>query len=414
MVASALPHPRGTATDPPGASGREPVPPAATHPAFRFAVIAGIAFLTLVDLFAAQAILPALAVRYAATPMAMGVAVNASTLGMAVAGLAVALFSRRLDRRTGIVASLALLAVPTLLLAFAPTLATFAALRVLQGLCMATAFSLTLAHLGEVSGPGESATAFAAYVTGNVASNLVGRFLSAAVAGHAGLSATFTVFAALNLAGALVALAAIPAGSAAAARGPAGGPWRAVTRHLATPRLLAAFAAGFCILFAFIGTFTYVNFVLTAPPLALGMMQVGFVYFVFLPSILSTPLAGAATRRLGPRRSYALGMVLALAGLPLTLLGTLGPVLAGLSLVGVGTFFAQAVATGFVGQAAAHDRGAASGLYLAFYFTGGLAGSALVGRVFDAAGWLSSVAAIAAVLGVGLVLGLGLRLPAPR
>ena len=32
----------------------------------------------------------------------------------------------------------------------------------------------------------------------------------------------------------------------------------------ATPPLRAGFAIGFCILFAFIGTFTYVNFVLVA------------------------------------------------------------------------------------------------------------------------------------------------------
>ena len=37
---------------------------------------------------------------------------------------------------------------------------------------------------------------------------------------------------------------------------------------------------------------------------------------------------------------------------------------------GVGTFFAQAVTTGFVGRAAATDRGAASGMYLACYFAG--------------------------------------------
>ena len=43
------------------------------------------AFLTLVDLFATQAILPALAKAYGVAPAAMGLAVNASTLGMAVA-----------------------------------------------------------------------------------------------------------------------------------------------------------------------------------------------------------------------------------------------------------------------------------------------------------------------------------------
>jgi hypothetical protein len=37
-------------------------------------------------------------------------------------------------------------------------------------------------------------------------------------------------------------------------------------------------------------------------------------------------------------------------------------------LVGVGTFFAQAAATGFVGHVATTDRGSASGIYLACYF----------------------------------------------
>ena len=107
------------------------------------------AFLTLVDLFAAQAILPTLAAHYQVSASAMGIATNACTLGMAVAGLAVASFSMRIDRRAGIVASLVVLALPTLLLAHAPNLAAFAALRIVQGLCMATAFALTLAHLGE-------------------------------------------------------------------------------------------------------------------------------------------------------------------------------------------------------------------------------------------------------------------------
>ena len=66
---------------------------------------------------------------------------------------------------------------------------------------------------------------------------------------------------------------------------------------------------------------------------------------------------------------------LALLGLPLLLLPHLVTVLAGIVLIAAGTFFAQAVATGFVGQAATSDRGAASGLYLAAYFAGGARGA---------------------------------------
>src|SRR3954464_12889525 len=142
------------------------------HAVKRFAVVAAIAFLTLVDLFATQAILPVLAKAYDVTPAAMGFAVNASTLGMAMAGLGVALVGGRIGRRTGIVASLVLLAVPTALLASAHSLTEFALLRIAQGLCMSTAFTLTLAYLGEACGAAEAAGAFAAYIAGNVASNL--------------------------------------------------------------------------------------------------------------------------------------------------------------------------------------------------------------------------------------------------
>src|SRR5258706_11745307 len=69
-------------------------------------VIGLMAFLTVVDLFATQAILPSLAKFYHVSPAAMGFAVNASTMGMAVAGLGGAFFSRRIDRRVRLVARL--------------------------------------------------------------------------------------------------------------------------------------------------------------------------------------------------------------------------------------------------------------------------------------------------------------------
>jgi predicted MFS family arabinose efflux permease len=368
-------------------------------------VIGLTAFLTLIDLFATQAILPSLAAHYHVAPSAMGVAVNASTLGMAAASLLVALLSTRLPRRNGILLSLTVLAIPTVLLATAPGLAVFSALRVTQGLCMATAFTLMLAYLGEQCTAAESAGAFAAYVTGNVASNLVGRLIAAGVADHFGLPTTFRVLAALNLCGAaLVYFTIDSAPRMRAAGGGMGNALTAVRAHLRNPLLRTTFAIGFCILFAFIGTFSYVNFVLVRPPLSLGMMQVGFVYFVFLPAIFTTPLAGRMVRRFGAQPAMWGGLGISVAALPLLLLAHLVAVLAGLMIIAAGTFFAQAVATGFVGQAAESDRGAASGLYLAAYFAGGLAGSAVLGQLFDRAGWSGCVAGIGLALVAALAL----------
>jgi MFS transporter, YNFM family, putative membrane transport protein len=377
----------------------------------RRTIIIGLtAFLTVVDLFATQAILPSLTRAYGVTPAAMGVAVNASTMGMAVAGLVVALFSRRIDRRFGILISLVVLSIPTALLAVAPDLTTFTVLRVIQGLCMASAFTLTLAYLGEECSAADAGGAFAAYITGNVASNLIGRLISAAVADHLGLASNFYFFAALNLSGAVLVYFTIARATPMGDDGhAASSPFDAWREHLRNPQLRAAFGIGFCILFAFIGTFTYVNFVLVRPPLSLGPMELGFVYFVFFPSVVTTLLAGHAVRHVGTRSTIWGSCLLAGIGLPLLLLPSLAAVLAGMVLVGIGTFFAQAAATGFVSRAATADRGAASGIYLASYFFGGMIGTAVLGQIFDRLGWGATVAGIGVVLAIAALLAARLR-----
>jgi predicted MFS family arabinose efflux permease len=154
--------------------------------------------------------------------------------------------------------------------------------------------------------------------------------------------------------------------------------------------------------------------VLVQAPLSLSRMALGFVYFVFLPSIFTTPLAGRAVARSGVRRALRCATAIALAGLPLLLAASLAPVLAGMALVAIGTFLAQAAATGFVGRAAQSDRGAASGLYLASYFFGGLVGTAVLGQVFDRFGWAACVGGVAVALALVALLAARLELPATR
>jgi len=390
----------------------------ARAPAFDFGalfstfVIGVTAFLTVVDLFATQAILPSLAAHYGVAPSAMGVAVNATTLGMALSGLGVALFSARINRRAGIMWALFLLAVPTFLLAFAQDLLTFTLLRVVQGVLMAAAFTLTLAHLGERCSARAAAGAFAAYITGNVASNLFGRLLAAGLVDNFGIAANFYVFAALNAVGGVLVFCTIRNAEKAGSPMMASAPWAAFATHLANPALRTAFAIGFLILFSFIGVFTYVNFVLVGAPFSVAMMSLGLIYFVFLPSILTTPLAGRLVQLFGARIAIWMGLSVAMLSLPLLLAQALPLVLAGMALAAIGTFFAQAVATGFVSRSATADRGAASGLYLASYFLGGLVGSLMLGQLFDRFGWPATVAGV----GIALVLAaaLAVNLCTPR
>lgn len=389
----------------------------ARAPAFDFGalfstfVIGVTAFLTVVDLFATQAILPSLATHYGVAPAAMGVAVNASTFGMAASGLGVALLSARINRRQGIMWSLLLLSVPTLLLAHAPDLTTFTALRVAQGVLMAAAFTLTLAHLGERCTQRAAAGAFAAYITGNVASNLIGRLFAAGLVDNFGLATNFYVFAALNAAGAVLVFFTIRDAQKKGVAMMAPAPWAAFATHLANPALRTAFAIGFLILFAFIGVFTYVNFVLVRSPFQIPMMSLGLVYFVFLPSIITTPFAGKVVQLFGARTAIWFGLGVAMLSLPLLIAAQFVLVLLGMALAAAGTFFAQAVATGYVSRAATADRGAASGLYLASYFLGGLVGSAALGQLFDRLSWEAAVGGVGVALLIASALAIKLHEP---
>ena len=126
--------------------------------------------------------------------------------------------------------------------------------------------------------------------------------------------------------------------------------------------------------------------------------------FVFLPSIATTLLAGKVVAIFGTRASLWSSLAVAGLGLPMMLSVRLWAVMGGMVLVGIGTFFAQACATGFVGQAAKSNRGVASGTYLACYFAGGLVGSAVLGQLFDRFGWPTCVLGVGASLVLGCVL----------
>ncbi len=368
----------------------------------RSVIISIVSFLTLIDLFGAQALLPQIIVAFKSDPGTAGFAVNAATLGMAVSGLTVAWFADRIDRKRGIWVCLALLSIPTALLSITNSIWVFMALRIIQGALMAAAFTLTATYLSERCDITARGGALAAYITGNVASNLFGRVAAVTLSDVTSLSGSFLFFAVMNLAGAAFALVMIgPRDDVPPMR--AGRALDAWKRHFANPALRSVFGIGFLILFIFVGVFTYVNLYLVNQ-LGLSPMALGLVYFVFAPAIVTTPMAGNLVRRFGPKNALTISLSAALASLMLTLSSQIWLVLTGLALLGMSTFAAQAAATGFVSANVSRDRAQANGLYLSSYYLGGLVGALLLGQVNAHFGWPATVAGVAAAIGLAIVL----------
>ena len=78
--------------------------------------------------------------------------------------------------------------------------------------------------------------------------------------------------------------------------------------HLRNPRLLAIYAVGFGTLFNFVALFTYVGFVLAAPPFNLSPTLLGAIFVTYLVGGRAVLWLGRAVARFG-RRTLIIGTI---------------------------------------------------------------------------------------------------------
>src|SRR5579872_488326 len=357
-------------------------------------VLAG--FCAFTTMFAPQPLLPLLARSFGVTPAMISLIVTVSTLAVAFAAPLAGVLADRFGRKRVIVPAAFLLAIPTLLAATSSGFSQILFWRFLQGVFTPGIFAVTIAYINEEWESGAGA-AIAAYVTGTVLGGFCGRLLSALVASHFSWRWAFVVLGCLNLLGALAIRAWLPEGRRFVPSRRTGSVARAMGKHLRNPRLLAAYAVSFCIMFTQLGTFTYINFYLSAKPFSMSTSALGFLFLVYLLGAVVTPRAGKWIDRRGHRFALVTAFLGATVGIALTLIHSVPMIVLGLALCCTGVFVANSAGSSYVGTAAREDRAAAVGLYVTFYYQGGTAGSAVPGHFWAAGGWSACVALIIAV-----------------
>ncbi len=389
------------------------VSPALAPSKTRTAAVVFAGFCAFVTLFAPQPLLPLLAREFRVSPALISLVVTASTLAVALAAPFAGIVADRFGRKRVIVPAAFLLAIPTLLAATATSFGQLLFWRFLQGVFTPGIFAVIIAYINEEWEAGAGA-ATAAYVTGTVIGGFSGRALAALVASHANWRWAFVMLGALNLMGAFAIRSWLPAGSRFQRARRGGSSGAAMLRHLRNPRLAATYAVGFCVMFSLLGTFTYVNFYLAAPPFNLSTTALGLLFVVYLVGAVVTPVAGRAIDRLGHRFALVVAFTGGAAGVSLTLVHSLPIVMVGLTLACTGVFIANSAGSSYVGSAATESRASAVGLYVTFYYVGGSGGSAIPGFFWSHGGWPACVALIVAVQLLTITLALIFWKPLPK
>jgi MFS transporter, YNFM family, putative membrane transport protein len=355
-------------------------------------------FCAFLNLYSPQALLPLLAKEFGVGAADISLMMTATAVAVGMTAPFSGAAADVLGRKRIIVSAMALLAVPTIMLALAPDVPTLLFWRFVQGLMLPPIFVVTIAYIGDEWPAAEVAAVAGVYTTGASLGGFSGRFVTGILTDLVGWRFAFGTLAMFALAAAVAVMLMLPRERGFKRSESLIASLRQMTRHFRNMQLVATYAVGFGVLFNFIATFTYVTFLLAAAPYRLSPALLGSIFAVYLVGAFAAPMVGIAVSRWGRPNFVVAVLLLWIAGILLTLVPSLVVIILGLALCSGCGLIVQAISTGYVTATASEGRSSAVGLYVLSFYIGGSLGAYLPGLAYEAAGWGACVALVAAML----------------
>jgi len=364
---------------------------------FRRAAVGIPGFCAFFNLYGPQSLLPSLAREFEASPAEISLTITVTTLAIAISAPFSGAIADILGRKRVIAAAMIVATVPLIMIALAPSLPALIFWRFMLGLALPPIFTVVVAYIGEEWPPAQAMGAMGVYMAATSVGGFAGRLVSGLLADLVGWRTGFLMTAAMTFACGLAVALILPRERHFTRSEGLAVSGRQMLAHLRNPQLLATYAVGFGTLFTFVALFTYVNFLLAAPPYNLPPTLLGAVFVTYLAGAAAVLGLGRAIARFG-RRPLVIGAIgLWACGALLTLVPSLPVIVVGLAVAACGGFIVQATSTGYVALTAESGRTSAIGFYATTYYVGGSIGAVLPGLTWSTGGWPACVAMVLAM-----------------
>ncbi|MCB0165810.1 MAG: MFS transporter [Anaerolineae bacterium] len=354
-----------------------------------------------------QVLLPFFAERYAVTESQAALLTAITMIPLGIAPLSYGYILESISAVKLLKWSILGLAVTQLLFVMAEMLTnSFALLIVIrfgQGLLLPAAMTSLMTYLSGASEGQRLQRAMSIYVAATIVGGYAGRLLTGLTAEYVGWRYYYFGLTVL-LIGNFVALGWLKKEMTVKTGRP--NP-RIILDTLRGGDYLKIYGVIFCVFFVFSSFLNYLPFRLTALWGHPSESMIGFMY--------SGYLVGVTISLISPRLVTAFGsainaIIAGIIGLAITLLVTMTAstwLLFGTLLIFCGSMFlVHSVAVGLVNRLARENKGVVNGLYVAFYYSGGVLGSYLPGLIYERFGWSIFIWTLSAVCGIGLIIAL--------
>lgn len=339
-------------------------------------------------LYAFQPLLPVFATEFNLTATTSSLLMSTPVITMIPGLLVLGFISDRYGRTTVMKISLLFVLGTIFVMPFAESFLLLVVIRCIEGFFLAGIPAAAMGYLADEVDPSSVGLATSIFIGSNAMGGLSGRVATGYLTDLYSWEVSFLVLAAFALVATLFFFWLLPASRFF--EGGSGGVVKDIKGmliHLTDRRLLVLFTLGFLIQVIFTGVWTYLPFYLEQEPYSLSLKWISLTYFAYILGVISPPVAGRLSSRIGLRRTMMAGLFILAGGALLTLNHRYTLVIIGLCAVCAGFFIAHSMASASVASTAEHHKSGASSFYLISYYAGVAAGSSGVGVLWDRLGW---------------------------
>jgi YNFM family putative membrane transporter len=367
-------------------------------------VVILVTILTLSALYAPQPLLPLLATEF---QISRDLAASLTTIAFLPLCIAPLLYGRILSAFTPrqlLRWAVLILALAELLFPLCSTVWALFAVRLLQGVMIPAILTAMMTYVSTESTDGDIRRTMGIYIASTIFGGLLGRTMSGSIATLIGWHYSFYILGGSLLIGFLLLGFLSPGQPPQKAQHQ--GQILDILRKK-NPR--RTYITVFCMFFVFAAIMNYLPFRVAELDATASEMRIGFMYSGYLLGIVSALNAVRISRFLG---GTARTMMIGLAGLILALGGMLMPGTTALFLFMFpfcgAMFLVHSIASGNLNSLGLKNKGMVNGLYVAFYYGGGMLGSSLPGPIYHHFGWPAFIVLLVILTIGGIIAASGL------
>src|SRR6195952_2571930 len=310
-------------------------------------------------LYCVQPLLPEFTKAFGVSPAESAMSVSVTTASLAVAIFIAGFVSEGWSRHRLMTLALTASSILTIIAAFLPNWHALLFVRALEGLALGGVPAVAMAYLAEEVHPEGLGLAMGLYVGGTAIGGMSGRVISGILADVFSWRVAIGGIGVLGLLATLAFRALLPPSRRFVPRAGMGFTHHrtALAGHLKNRGLPFLFLMGFVLMGSFVTVYNYAGYRLIAAPFNLNQTEIGAIFVVYLTGVVASPWSGKMADVFGRGRVLIAALLLMIAGVALTLSGSLPVIVTGIACMTFGFFAGHAVASGWVGRLAKHAKG---------------------------------------------------------